>query len=168
MKGKGEGGKEDRRTRRERKEGKGGKEGRGEKNGEKGRRKRREGGKGGCRRDGGKKGRKRLGGGKAEKRTISTTWYANVQPLPFWMNTTTCSPHNILKVKEVLDKEPTHKVLYLLLLVSASPGNGGSSNISGSVTADTGAGTELCRFETHIHNTVCTSSVSNLLFNCIM
>ena len=55
-----------------------------------------------------------------------------------------------------------------LCLVSASAGNGGSSNISGSVTADTGAGTELCRFETHIHSTVCTSSVSNLLFSCIL
>ena len=60
--------------------------------------------------------KKMRGGGKAEKRTISTTWYANAQRLPFWMNTVTCSPHNILKVKDVLDKEPIRKVLYLLPL----------------------------------------------------
>ena len=30
-------------------------------------------------------------------------WHANAQRLPFWMSTTTCSPHNILKVKEVLE-----------------------------------------------------------------
>ena len=53
---------------------------------------------------------------KNQLHTISTTWYANAQHLPFLMNTTTCSPHNILKVKEVLDKEPTRKVLYLLPL----------------------------------------------------
>ena len=67
-----------------------------------------------------KKGEKDEGRRKSRKKnqlhTISTTWHANAQHLPFWMNTVTCSPHNILKVKEVLDKEPTHKVLYLLPL----------------------------------------------------
>ena len=53
---------------------------------------------------------------KNQLHTISTTCYANAQRLPFWMNTVTCSPHNILKVKEALDKEPTRKVLYLLPL----------------------------------------------------
>ena len=92
----------------------------------KGRRKRREGrerGKGGREDvgDGGRKGRKDEGGRTSREKnqlhTISTTWHANAQRLPFWMNTVTCSPHNILKVKEALDKEePTRKVLYLLPL----------------------------------------------------
>ena len=69
--------------------GKGEKEGRGEKEGEKGREDvgEMEERKGGEDEGGG-------GGGKAEKRTISTTWYANVQRLPFWMNTVTV-PHTI-------------------------------------------------------------------------
>ena len=58
-------------------------------------------------------------------------------------------------------------ITYLCLL-SASPGKAGSSNISGSITADMGAGTELCRYETHIHNTVCTNLISSPTFGCII
>ena len=106
--------------------GKGWRGGKGKRGGRKGgqggreRREGREGGKGGCGRDRGKEGRKDEGGRKSRKKnwlhTKSTTWYTNAQRLLFWMNTVTCSPHNILKVKEVLDKEPTRKVLYLLPL----------------------------------------------------
>ena len=105
------------------------------------------------------------GGGKVGKRpkNIPRVQHGMLMHNPPPLHTITCSQHNILKVKEALDKEePTRKVLYLCLL-SASPGNSGSSNISGSVTADMGAGTELCRFETCIHNMVCTSPVFNLL-----
>ena len=49
------------------------------------------------------------GEGKAEKGTLSTTWYANVQPDEHYYMFPT--------LKEVLDKEePTRTVLYLLPL----------------------------------------------------